>query len=176
MMYKSCAGPARLRVARLIAVAVVVALSTAFFASPAMADPPAKGEGTMTMQTVLTDICPFTFVVDSTIQYSELKFFDRSGSLIRIYQHTVEQDVFKANDKTLTSVPYTFNIEFLFDSSGNVTHIFADGVVEKIWLPDGSLFISAGRLDFAAHGAMFLLSPDKGNPGNVAGFCAALSP
>jgi len=174
-MYKPCAGPARLRVARLIAVAVVVALSTAFFASPAMADPPAKGEGTMTMQTVLTDICPFTFVVDSTIQYSELKFFDRSGSLIRIYQHTVEQDVFKANDKTLTSVPYTFNIEFLFDSSGNLIHMWFAGAGVKIPLPDGTQFVSAGRFDILKHPEGFVLSPDKGNPGNVAALCAALS-
>ena len=31
--------------------------------------------------------------------------------------------------------------------------------------------------EFADHpGATFLLSPDRGNQGNVAGFCAALSP
>jgi len=58
-----------------------------------------------------------------------------------------------------------------------VTHTFASGLVEKVPLPDGSLFVSVGRVDFVAHpGVEFILSPDKGNPGNVAGFCAALAP
>jgi hypothetical protein len=96
--------------------------------------------------------------------------------LTRIHQHFTEQDTFTAHGKTLVGIPYTANLEILFDSSGNVTHILASGVFEKIPLPDGSLFISAGRIDFAAYqGATFILSPDKGNPGNVAGFCAALS-
>jgi len=51
------------------------------------------------------------------------------------------------------------------------------GAAEKIWLPDGSLFVSAGWIDFVDHpDATFVLSPDRGNPGNVAGFCAALAP
>jgi len=63
------------------------------------------------------------------------------------------------------------------DSSGNITHIYADGVGEKIPLPDGTLFISAGRLDFADHpGVNFTLSPDHGHTGNLAAFIAALSP
>jgi hypothetical protein len=57
-----------------------------------------------------------------------------------------------------------------------VTHVFASGVVEKILLPDGTFFISAGRLDFLGHpGATFVLSPDVGNSGNVDAFCAALA-
>jgi hypothetical protein len=40
-----------------------------------------------------------------------------------------------------------------------VTHIYGQGVVEEVRLPDGSLFIAAGRVDFVAHD----------------GFCAALS-
>jgi hypothetical protein len=51
-----------------------------------------------------------------------------------------------------------------------------DGLVEKVWLPDGSLFISAGRIDWMTHPGMFVLSADKGYPGNIAGFCAALAP
>jgi hypothetical protein len=55
--------------------------------------------------------------------------------------------------------------------------VVATGLAERIPLPDGSLFVSAGWVDFADHpGVDFLLSPDRGNPGNVAGFCAALSP
>ena len=60
--------------------------------------------------------------------------------------------------------PFTFNVEVLFDSDGNVTHNFASGLFETIPLPDGSLFVSAGRADFTQHpGVTFLLSPDMGN-------------
>ena len=143
----------------------------------AAAAAPTKTEFSFTSSSVLTDVCSFPVHVDSTVSGFEIDFFNSSGELTRIYIHIVEQDTFTANGKTLTGIPFTFNIEVLFDNSGNVTNVFASGVVEKIPLPDGSLFVSAGRLDFAAHpGATFLLSPDKGNPGNVAGFCAALSP
>ena len=91
--------------------------------------------------------------------------------------HQVEQDTFTANGKTLTGIPFTFNLTFRVDSNGDVTSAVATGLVEKIVLPDGSLFVSAGWVDFEDHpGVGFLLSPDRGNPGNVAGFCAALSP
>jgi hypothetical protein len=40
-----------------------------------------------------------------------------------------------------------------------------------------SMFVSAGRLGWVLRPLpVFLLSPDKGNPGNVAGFCVALAP
>jgi len=95
----------------------------------------------------------------------------------RIFIHSVEQDTFTANGRTLMGTPFTFNVEVLFDSNGNVTHIFASGLVETIPLPDGSLFVSAGRLDFTQHpGVQFLLSPDTGHTGDLAAFCAALSP
>lgn len=84
--------------------------------------------------------------------------------------------MFTANGKSLTGEPFTFNTEVLFDSQGNVTHVYASGLVERILLPGGSLFLSAGRADFAAHpGESFLLSPDVGAKGNIAGFCAALA-
>jgi hypothetical protein len=97
--------------------------------------------------------------------------------LTRIFVHEVEQDTYTANGRTLVGTPFTFEEQVLFDSSGNVTHHFASGLVEKIPLPDGSLFISAGRLDFTQHpGVQFILSPDMGHTGDLAAFCAALSP
>jgi len=48
--------------------------------------------------------------------------------------------------------------------------------VSRVPLPDGSVFFSAGRADFTVHpGVTFLISPDMGNPGNIAAFCAALA-
>ncbi len=88
----------------------------------------------------------------------------------------VEQDTFTANGKTLVGLPFTFNMENRTDSSGTWILGTATGIAEKVPLPDGSLFISAGQIIWASHdGASFILSADRGNPGNVAGFCAALS-
>ena len=94
-----------------------------------------------------------------------------------IFTHQVEQDTFTANGQTLVGDPFTAEFQLLFDSGGSVIHAYATGLFETIHLPDGSLFVSAGRADFTQHpGVGFLLSPDMGNPGNLAGFCAALSP
>jgi hypothetical protein len=43
-------------------------------------------------------------------------------------------------------------------------------------LPDGGLFISAGRVDIAARGfPTFVLTPDAGGTVNLDKFCAALA-
>ncbi len=154
-----------------------VAVGAAIFASSAAADKPRRTEFTgLTFSSVLTGVCSFPVTVDSTVSGFEIDHVDKSGA-VRVFVHQVEQDTFTANGKMLVGLPFTINAEILFDSSGNVTNLFSNGVFEKILLPDGSLFVSAGRADFAQHpGVSFLLSPDKGNPGNVAGFCAALSP
>jgi hypothetical protein len=156
----------------------LVAVGAVIFALSALADRPTRTPFTgLTASSVLTDVCAFPVNVDSTFSGTEIDYINQSGALTRIFVHQVEQDTFTANGRTLVGIPYTFNTQVLFDSSGNVTHVFGSGLVETIPLPDGSLFISAGRLDFTQHpGAMFLLSPDMGNPGNIEGFCAALSP
>ena len=160
---------------RSLMIALVLAASAAIFASPAAAAEPTKRPYSGVASNSITGVCSFTFDVSSIMRGTEIDYFDKSGALTRIFAHQVEQDTFTANGKTLVGIPFTFNMEILF-KNGSLKNLFADGVVEKIPLPDGSLFISAGRVDFAAHpGATYLLSPDKGNPGNVAGFCAALS-
>jgi hypothetical protein len=124
----------------------------------------------------LTGVCSFPVDVVFSQTLTEIDYLDASGNVTRVHLHVVEQDVFTANGKTLRGEPFTFNADVLFDSEGNVTHVYASGVVARIILPDGSLFLSAGRADFAAHpGESFLLSPDVGAQGNIAGFCAALS-
>jgi hypothetical protein len=163
---------------RRLSAAFLVAVGAVIFALSALADRPTMTsfEG-LTFSSVLTDVCAFPVNVDSTISGAETDFVDQTGALTRIFLHQVEQDTFTANGQTLVGTPFTFNTQVLFDNNGNVTHVFGSGLVETIPLPDGSLFISAGRLDFTQHpGATFLLSPDVGNPGNLAGFCAALSP
>lgn len=164
---------------RLTALSVVLAAAAvaAVFASAAAAAKPEKSQYTTTLTAILTDACSFDVTVDSSASITEIDFFDESGALTRVSLHVVEQDTFSANGKSLTGVPFTFSIEVLFDSSGELTHVFASGVAEKVPLPDGSLFITAGRVDFAAHGfPAFLLTPDVGATVNLDGFCAALSP
>jgi hypothetical protein len=163
---------------RLPTAVFLVAVGAVIFALSALADRPTRTQFTgLTASSVLTDVCAFPVNVDSTFSGTEIDYVDQSGELTRIFLNQVEQDTFTANGRTLVGTPYTFNTQVLFDSSGNVTHIFGSGLVETIPLPDGSLFISAGRLDFTQHpGVQFLISPDMGNPGNIEGFCAALSP
>ena len=123
------------------------------------------------------DVCSFPITVDFSSVGTETDFVDSSGAITMAFLHFVEQDTFSANGKTLTGEPYTANVHFLLDSSGNITHIFGQGIVEKVVLPDGGLFITAGRVDFVAHGSPpFLITPDVGAAVNLAGFCAALSP
>jgi hypothetical protein len=158
--------------------ALLLALSAlGISTSTALADKPIKYEFPFLVEGTLTDVCSFPVHISANVYITGIDFYDKSGVLTRTNWHMVEQDTFTANDKELVGIPFTFHVEWLYNSSGAVTHEYADGVTEKIPLPDGSLFISAGRVDFTAHpDVSFILSPDKGNPGNIEGFCAALAP
>jgi hypothetical protein len=160
---------------RSLTIAVLVAVSAASFALPAAADQPVLYPATVTYSTQLSGVCEFPVDLSLVANGIGIDFYNKSGGLTRTFNHAVEQDTFTANGKTLMGVPYDVNIQLLFDSSGQLTAWWATGVFEKIVLPDGSLFISAGRAEFLHQGADFLLSPDHGNPGDVAAFCAALS-
>jgi hypothetical protein len=156
----------------LTAVVAAGVLATTAAAAP----PTITKSGTFTGTSTLTGVCSFPVEVTFSQTFTEIDYFDSSGNLTRVFIHAVEQDVFTANGKTVRGEPFTFNTQVLFDSEGNVTHVYASGIVERIILPGGDLFLSAGRLDFAAHpGQNFLISPDVGAQGNIAGFCAALS-
>jgi hypothetical protein len=156
---------------RCLTAVFLIAVGAVIFALSAVADRPTRiPSAGLRLSNVLTDVCAFPVNVDSTISGTEIGYVDQSEALTRIFIHQVEQDTFTANGRMLVSTPFTFNTEILFDSSGNVTHVFSSGLVETIPLPDGSLFVSAGRADLTKHpGVGFLLSPDRGNPGNLAG-------
>jgi hypothetical protein len=146
-------------------------------ASSAFAAAPTKEYFSVTdIPATLTGVCDFDVAVSFDVTGFEIDYTDESGALTRVYVHQTEQDTFSANGKSITGEPYTFNLDVLFDSTGEITHVYASGVVSRIVLPSGTLFLSAGRSDFALHpGVDFLLSPDVGNPGDVEAFCAALS-
>ena len=159
-------------------VGLAAVLGAVVFVATAAADRPVKTEfSDIPFSSVMSGACSFDVNVDSVFSGFEIDYFDRAGNLVKAQIHQTEQDTFSANGKTLTGIPYTFNLDIRFDGSGDATQAVATGVASKVLLPDGSLFVSAGQVDFVDHpGVTFILSPDRGNPGNVAGFCAALAP
>jgi hypothetical protein len=161
---------------RLLVLLSLLALSvTGVLAHPAAAVEPTRVPIDDTITSEVTDICDFPVTITATLVGTETTFYDQSGEVTRQQIHVVEQDVFTANGQTLTGLPYTFNLQILFED-GEVTHIYASGVVARVPLPDGTVFLSAGRLDFVAHPeAEFRIVPDVGRSGDVAAFCAALA-
>jgi hypothetical protein len=164
------------RIRLLLLLSLIALGTTAVLAQPAAAVEPTREPIDETTIFVATDICSFPVTITATLVGTETTFYDQSGAVTRIQIHVVEQDVFTANGETLTGLPFTFNIRVLFED-GEVTHVYASGLVERVPLPDGTVFLSAGRLDFAAHpGSDFRIVPDVGRSGDVAAFCAALAP
>jgi hypothetical protein len=163
---------------RLLILLSLISLSvTGVLARPAAATEPTKEPfGPDTTTVVVEDICSFPVTITAVNSGTQTTFLDQNGALTRIHFYVVEQDTFTANGKSLTGLPFTFNLDVLFED-GEVTHVYGSGLAERVPLPDGSVFLSAGRLDFAAHpGSMFLIVPDVGRSGNVAALCAALAP
>ena len=163
---------------RRLFVGLAALLGATGFVSTAWAAAPVKTEfSNVAFTSVMTGVCPFDVDVDSVVGGFEIDYSDQAGNIVRSQLHQVEQDTFSANGKTLTGIAFTFNLDVRFDSNGDTTSVVATGVVEKVPLPDGSLFVSAGWSNFVDHpGVLFLLSPDRGAQGDVAGFCAALAP
>ncbi|MEO6063369.1 MAG: hypothetical protein ABIQ99_15665 [Thermoflexales bacterium] len=163
---------------RRLAIAIALAASASIIASPAKADSPTKTNFTFTFSLFpVPGVCPFTVYVSGHGAGAETDFFDTTGALIRITANQSQQDTFTANGRYLQGMPYATSAEIRFDSAGNRTSFFAQGGVEKIWLPDGSLFVSAGRANLTdSPPVFFILSPDRGHSGDLGAFCAALAP
>jgi len=158
--------------------AVVAAIvSGGAFAANAAADAPIITQGSFTVPLhPLSGVCSFDLMSGATIQFTERDYFT-SGVLARSAFHLVEQDSFDANGVTLISDWMDSNFEFRFDASGNVTTAYYNGIIERVHLPGGGLFISAGRVDYSADGfPEFVLAPDHGGIQNLDAFCAAFAP
>jgi hypothetical protein len=69
-----------------------------------------------------------------------------------------------------------YAVIFRFFEDGEVTQVYASGLVVKVPLSDETVFLSAGRLDFAASRSDFRIVSDVGRSGNVAASCATLAP
>ena len=88
-------------------------------ASSATADTPFKFSYSFTADNVVTDVLPFPVEIYSVVSDTEIDYFDKNGTLTRIYIHATEQDTFTANGKTLVGLPYTYDIEQIFDGEGD---------------------------------------------------------
>jgi hypothetical protein len=152
-----------------------VSLRNCFSAPIAGADTPAKTTNTETDTFVIENVCSFPITAESTLTTTAITLTDQSGAPVRLQLHVVEHDVFSANGVSLTDVPYTFDQQVIFDSSGTVVHAYASGQVVRIPLPDGSVFYSAGRLDFVTYGSNFAFTPQVGLSGDTSALCAALA-
>ncbi len=145
--------------------------------SVASAAPPVMGDYSYTVRFDITDICEFPITLEATNNVHYILFFDDNGALTREKDTILEQDSFSANGKTLVGYPFHWNMFWSFDSSGKVVSNYSSGPLEMIPLPDGSLFISAGRVNGLNHpGASFIITPDMGHSGDIEAFCAALAP
>jgi hypothetical protein len=160
---------------RSVTVIAAAVFGAAVLATHAAAGKPTKVSFDSPFTDTVTGICSFPLGVTGSFRGTETDFFDQSGELVRTELHVVEQDTWSANGKTLTGEPFTFNIFFSFEN-GEVTAVLARGVAEKIRLPDGKLFISAGVIDFLAQGVPFSIRTDHGVTGDIDALCAALSP
>ena len=160
---------------RSVTVIVCVVLGATVLATYAAAGPPTKVSFDAPFTDTVTGICSFPLDLTGSFRGTETDFFDQSGELVRAHIHVVEQDTFSANGKSLTGEPFTFNI-FLSFEDGEVTAVLARGVAEKIRLPNGKLFLSAGVIDFLAQGVDFSIRTDHGVTGDIDALCAALAP
>ena len=162
---------------RSLTILLVIVLGTVFFASPVAATPPVHRTWSDVLADPLTGVCDFSIDMTSEFTVNETAFYNGDGVLTGAHFQVYEVDTFTANGTTLVSDPYRYVIQFSYDSAGNLTRSVWNGVLAKVRLPDGGMFITAGWLDWLSHGLGGpIIQPDRGNTGtNLAAFCAALS-
>ena len=167
----------KFRFTRFVFALMLVISAVAIPASTVLAADQVKEEYDFTMDLTMNDVCAFPINMFGMVHTVHIMFFDNDGNFTRMNFNSVQTDTFSANGKTLVGLPHTYAGE-LFMKPAGVIHLYRNGVQEKVLLPDGSYFVSAGRFDWAAPGAKndLILIPTVGVSHNLAGFCAALAP
>jgi hypothetical protein len=162
---------------RRFALATCLAVVCVMFPLSAAAKEPVISHYSVPADTItVSGVCAFDFRITSTLEITEIDYINASGAVTRVYYHLTEQDTFIGPGRTLVGIPYTANLEFRFNSSGALTGFVASGVFLRVRLPDGTLILSAGRLNILAHpGVTFFFTPDFGHSGNLDALCAALA-
>ncbi len=120
-----------LRVIAALGLAVGLTASGAL-ATGALADPVTRTPyGPVTTPTLVTDLCPFPVTVTGTQTGYVIDQPLPSGGEQQIF-HGTETDVFTANGKTLTGLPYTSTLQLTLDAQGNVTRLTSEGFAELV--------------------------------------------
>jgi len=121
------------------------------------------------------ELCAFPVQFGFSWTRTFTTFFNDDGSIRARHSYGPEQDTFSANGKMLVGDPYQVNILRTFES-GVPVGASSQGVVERVRLPDGGVYIVAGYGDLLSFGGGAFFTVDRGNSGNnVDAFCAALS-
>lgn len=88
--------------------------------------------------------------------------------------HYWEQDTIAGPGGSLTSEPYRLNTSARFGPEpGSITKAVSTGGIGRFILPDGSVFWSAGRIDWLTHTTAVYV-PDQGRHSDTSGLCAAI--
>ena len=168
--------PASRRRALRTCVVGLVGLSIALtFAHVARAAAPNMSSGSFDVESDISTICPFSVHQTGHIVYRERDFVDASGRVVRSTFSVTEQDTFSAHGITLTSDAYHYSLFQAFDAQGNFTEFEGVGVIARIPLPDGTIFLSAGKGNLLPNPDQFFFTPDVGASGDITAFCNALS-
>ena len=157
----------------LVVAGAAIACAAAFVASAPAAPPDQGGPVDVTLDPVtLSGVCAFDIQVQANARYRWTYVFDQNGLQTLGLLHVDEQDTFSANGKTLVSDWFTWEGRYTF-ANGALTHVYSIGVTERIPLPGGGVFVSAGQVVDPT--LPFTVTPTIGGSGDVSAFCAALS-
>ncbi|WP_146237451.1 hypothetical protein [Georgenia satyanarayanai] len=149
----------------------------ALSAPPASAAPPVRESVVDEFSFVDTELCPFPVVIEGRAEYrATLHRNPDTGLLRRVNLHGTEELSYSANGQTLEADPFPYNIHITFGPEGGAPRSnVVTGLVLRVPLPDGTTFLSAGRLDFVVTGQDFAATPQVGLSGDLDALCGALS-
>jgi hypothetical protein len=155
-------------------VAVLSLLAAAIAASSASADQPLVFPYDATATTVFDAgvLCAFPVTVTGHTVGTATVFTNANGSPVTV--RGTDVDTVSANGISLTSVPYHANYSAELESDGSLGPVTITGITEKVRLPDGTLFLTAGHSVIPPDGGTVI--PDNGATVNLDGLCAALTP
>lgn len=121
-------------------------------------------------------ICPFEVSVVGHVTGYETDHYNDNGELVKIELTGKFVNTYSANGKTLVGESVETNGIIRFDPDGNLISAYYQGVYERVRLPDGELWTTAGRvnlMNFAEE--TWIFEPDNGHWSDPAPLCAALS-
>jgi hypothetical protein len=166
--------PVMMAAIRLFGMAAVVASAVMDPAVAASAASPSTFSFDVTDTFTDTSVCGFPVEVTNhtigrTTQFSDV-LEDGTG---REVVHARAQDTWTANGTTLVGDWYRYTLTVTWVDFEPVAAT-ASGVINKTRLPDGSIFMGAGRINLLT-AVGYVVAPDHGVAKNQDAFCAALS-